>query len=89
MNKATNPSRKKSKKLIKRLITTLVILLIMGGVGLYVYDSLKQAGVTTYDSYTVSKGSISNALAFSGTMQLVNSQTCTAAGNTTVRAVYV
>ena len=86
---ATNPTRRRGKKIVKRLITVLVILLVLGGVGLYLFDSLRQSAVTTYDSYTATIGSISNSLSFSGTMQLVNSQTCTATANTTVRTIYV
>ena len=90
MNKASGSNaRRRSKKLVKRIITTLVVLLVLGGVGIYLYDSMQQAAVITYDSYTASVGSISNALAFSGSLQTVNSQTCTAVGNTSVRTVYV
>lgn len=97
MNGVTHPmkkapkanARKRGKKLLKRLITFVVVLAILGGVGLYLYDSMLKAPVTTYDSYTASMGSISNSLSFSGSLQAVNNQTCTAAAATSVRTIYV
>ncbi len=43
----------------------------------------------SYDGYTASRGTISNALSYTGSLQLVNSQTCAASSACKVREVYV
>ena len=58
-------------------------------IGVVWLGMLKQEYTVTYDAYTASIGSISNALSFSGNLGLVNSADYTASASTTVRAVYV
>lgn len=67
----------------------LFVLLILAGAGYYAYSMLKQEYTITYDSYTATTGSISNALSFSGNLNLVDSKTYTASSSTTVRTLYV
>ena len=88
-NKPKKKQRKKWQRVLRKLITLVIILAVLGVGGWIGYDSLKSEYTTTYDAYTASIGSISNSLSFSGSLQLVNSQTCTATANTTVRTVYV
>ena len=88
MKTPAKPRRKKRHILRKLLIGLLVLALLVGGV-LYAYTSLKQEYTVTYTPYTASTGSISNALSFSGSLQLIDSATYAASSDTTVRAVYV
>ena len=81
--------RKRRRKRIRRLIITLVILAILGGAGWIGYQRLRDEYRVVYDSYTATTGNISNSLSFSGTMQLINNKTYTAASPTKVREVYV
>ena len=85
------PKKKKGRKagrIIRRIIVILLILAVLGGLGWYLITNLKAQYTVTYQEYTASTGSISNALSFNGTLQAVNSQTCTANSDATVRAVY-
>lgn len=50
---------------------------------------LKQEYTVTYQGYTVTTGSISNALSFSGNLSLINSESYSASSASTVRTVYV
>ncbi len=84
-----NKAPKRRRRWPRRLIWTLILLLILAGVGYYAYTSLKQEYTVTYDSYTATTGSISNALSFSGNLQLVDSASYTSSANTSVRKVYV
>ncbi len=87
---ATSPKRpKRKRKILRRMLVILLILLLIAGAGLYAYSSLKQKYTVTYTGYTASIGSISNALNFSGTLNLIDSETFTAQTDTSVRAVYV
>jgi len=61
----------------------------LAGIGVYSYSMLKQEYTITYDSYTATTGSISNALSFSGNLNLVDNKTYTAPSGSTVRTVYV
>lgn len=81
--------RKKSRHIFRKIILALITLVILGLGGLYAYDKLKQEYTVTYDAYTATVGTISNSLSFSGTLQLIDSKTYTAASSTTVRSVYV
>ena len=67
----------------------LIVLALLTGGALYAYQSLRQAYTVTYTGYTAATGSISNALSFSGSLQLIDSKTYTAGNDTTVREVYV
>ena len=86
------PAKSKPKRkrhiLRKILITLLVLALLAAGV-LYAYVSLREKYTVTYTGYTATTGSISNALSFSGSLQLIDNKTYTASSDTTVRAVYV
>ena len=86
--KEPKKKRKGRKKLIRRIIWIAVLLVILGGAGFVIYNKLQSDYTITYDPYTASIGSISNSLSFSGTMQLVNSETYTASSDAKVREVY-
>ncbi|MBR0368726.1 MAG: efflux RND transporter periplasmic adaptor subunit [Clostridia bacterium] len=86
MNVKTKP---KKRRVVRRIVWTLIVLLVLGGVGWTVYNSLKAEYTVTYDTYTATTGSISNALSFSGNLNLVDSETYTAASTGTVRTIYV
>lgn len=81
-----NVSRK--KRIVRRIIWTLVLIVLLAGVGLYAYESLRSKYTVTYDSYTATTGSISNALSFSGNLALIDSATYTAASSCTVKTIY-
>ncbi len=84
-----NKAPKKRRRWLRRLVWTLILLLILAGVGYYAYAALKQEYTVTYDSYTATTGSISNALSFSGNLSLIDSASYTAPANATVRKLYV
>ena len=81
--------RRRKKHIVRRILLWLLLLLILASAGFYLYARLKSEYTVTYDSYTASRGSISNALSFSGSLQLVTSSTYNASSSATVRAVYV
>ena len=83
------PVRKKKRHLVRRIILWLVFLLVLAFGGLYAYSRLKSEYTITYDSYSASRGSISNSLSFSGSLQLVTSSTYSNASSATVRSIYV
>lgn len=90
MNMEKKKTGKKKKHILRKIIITLVILLILTAAGYYAWNSLKNQYTVTYDEYTASRGTISNSLSFSGSLQLVDSVEYTAEnGNTSVRNVYV
>ena len=80
---------RKKKRVVRRIILFLVILVILGGAGVFFWAKLKDQYTVTYDEYTATRGTISNALSFSGTLALRDSQTGTAGSKATVRTVYV
>ena len=89
-NAQTKPKRpKRRKRILRKLFAALLILLVLAGAGFYAYSSLKQEYTVTYTGYTASIGSISNALSFSGSLNLIDNQTYTASADGTVRALYV
>lgn len=80
----------KKKHRIRRFIIFVLILAILGaGVYFVGLPMLKAQVTTTYDEYTATIGSISNALSFSGSFSLVDSATLTAGAETSVRTIYV
>ena len=80
----------KKKHRIRRLIVWMLVLALLGaGVYFVGLPMLKAKVTTTYDEYTATIGSISNALSFSGSLALKDSATLTAGAETTVRNVYV
>lgn len=83
-----NTGKPRKKKRLRRLILTLVLLALLAAAGWYAYSSLKLEYTVTYDSYTATTGSISNALSFSGNLALVDSATYAAGSSGTVRTVY-
>ncbi|MBQ8506860.1 MAG: HlyD family efflux transporter periplasmic adaptor subunit [Clostridia bacterium] len=87
MSKNSKP-RKNRRRWLRKLVLTLILLLVLAAVGFYGYSMLKQEYTVTYDSYTASTGSISNALSFSGNLNLVDSAYYTASSNSTVRTIY-
>ncbi len=89
--KREGKKKKKSRKrrIVKRLIWTLIILLVVGLAGWSVYSRLMSEYKITYDPYTATTGSISNSLSFTGSMQLINSATYTAASDCKIKEIYV
>ncbi|MDO4546654.1 MAG: HlyD family efflux transporter periplasmic adaptor subunit [Clostridia bacterium] len=80
----------KKKKRKGKLILLLVILLLLAAiVYFYVLPMFRAEFTTTYDTYTASRGSISNSLSFSGSFSLINSHTYTASADGSVRIIYV
>ena len=80
---------KKKRRRIRRLILVLVLVLILGGGGWILFRQLQNQYTVVYQSYTASRGSISNSLSFSGTMQAISNVSFTSSSSTTVRTVYV
>ncbi|MBQ8201191.1 MAG: efflux RND transporter periplasmic adaptor subunit [Clostridia bacterium] len=88
----TSPVKKKKKRfrfLKKLLIWAIVLLLAAGAFFLLVLPKLEAGATTTYNSYTARIGTISNALSFSGSIQVQNNETITAGAAGTVRQIYV
>ena len=88
MTKTAKKGRK-PRHILRKIILSLLLILALGLAGLYAYDQLQKEYTVTYDEYTATVGTISNSLSFSGTMQLINSKTYTAASSTNVRRLYV
>lgn len=82
-------TQKKRRRIFRKIILFLLILLILAGALFYAYSALKQEYTVTYDSYTATTGSISNALSFSGNLNLVDSAYYSASSSSTVRRLYV
>ena len=84
---------KKKRRLAARIVRWLALLLLLGVVALLLWavwiPKLKQSITTTYDTYTATRGSISNALSFSGSVSVVSSGYMTASGDGAVRTLYV
>lgn len=85
MNKTGKPRR---RKLLKRIIVLVIVLLLIAGAGFIAYRSLKAEYTVTYDSYTATRGSISNSLSFSGNLSLIDSATYIASSNSSVKTIY-
>jgi len=82
-------SKPRKRRIMRKILITLIVLLFLAVLIFYGYTMLKQEYTVTYDSYTASIGSISNALSFSGNLNLIDSATYAAASNSEVRKVYV
>ena len=79
--------RRSRRRFMRRfLAVALVLALIAGGVILIV-NKLKSEYEVTYQNYSATTGTLSNALSFSGSVQAVREKTYTAAADTTVRSV--
>ncbi|MFH1880104.1 MAG: HlyD family efflux transporter periplasmic adaptor subunit [Bacillota bacterium] len=88
MNKTIR--QKKRRKRIRKVIIWLVILLLgFGAVSVFVLPKLRAAATLTYDSYTATRGAISNAMSFSGSISVINTETLAAEAAGTVRKIYV
>jgi len=87
--KDTKKKKRNRKKIIKRIIWTVIILLVVGVALWSVYSKLRSDYKITYNPYTVTTGSISNSLSFTGNMQLIDSAAYTADADVKVREVYV
>ena len=85
----TKQAKPRKRKRIRRILLSLFILLLLAAAGWFAYNMLKAEYTITYDSYTATTGSISNALSFSGNLSLVDSETYTASSSGTVKTVYV
>ena len=89
-DKAKKTKGKKRGKRLRKLIGWLIFLALLGGAfWLFVLPSLNASATTTYDSYTASRGTISNSMSFSGSISVVNNETMTAEAAATVRRIYV
>lgn len=91
-NTQTLPKRKRPRRkrhLWRKLLVYLLVMAVIAGAGYYAWASLKSEYTVSYTGYTASIGSISNALSFSGSLNLIDSQTFSADGDATVRTVYV
>ena len=84
MMKSAKPRK---HRLARRILLTVLLAAVVGGAGWYAYSSLKREYTTTYDTYTATTGSISNALSFSGNLSLINSASYTAASSGTVKTI--
>ena len=80
---------KKKKKIVKKILTILLILLLLAGAGGFAYLRLRQEYTVTYQEYTATTGTISNALSFSGTLQVIDNTEYTASSSGTVKSVLV
>ena len=81
-------AKSRRKRIIKKIILILFLLLLVAAIGWFAYNSLKAEYTVTYDAYTATTGSISNALSFSGNLSLVDSATYMASSSATVKTIY-
>lgn len=81
------------RKKKKRRVVSVVVLVLLAVIGFMGWNFLKplvvESSETTYASYTVETGSITNTMSFSASVALLRSETHTATAETTVRKVYV
>ena len=88
--KVQKGTRKRRGKWVKKLIGWLIFLALLTGVFyLFVLPGLSAGATTTYDSYTATRGTISNSMSFSGSISVVNSESLTSEAAATVRKIYV
>lgn len=84
--------KKKRKKALRTILRICLILLLIAALllgGLFIYSKTRTDNTVTYQPYTASQGTISNALSFSGSLQLIDNTTYTADAASEVRTVYV
>ena len=84
----TDKAKNRRKRALRRIITTIIVLALLAGAGWFAYNSLKAEYTVTYDTYTATTGSISNALSFSGNVSLIDSASYAASVSGTVRTIY-
>lgn len=81
--------KRKKKKWVRRIVWLVVLALLGCGFYFIGLPMLQKSVTTTYDTYTATRGSISNNLSFSGSFALKNAETLSASSSGTVRSVYV
>ena len=89
MASVAGKKRKRGRILKKILVWVLVLAAAILVVRFVVWPRLDKGATTTYNSYTARIGTISNALSFSGSVQVQNNETITSSAAATVRQVYV
>ena len=89
MASVAGKKRKRGRILKKILVWVLVLAAAALVIRFVVWPRLDKGATTTYNSYTARIGTISNALSFSGSVQVQNNETITSSGVATVRQVYV
>lgn len=82
-------AKTRRRRVLRRILIAVFALALLAGALWMAYSSLKAEYTVTYDTYTAARGSISNALSFSGNLSLVNSATYAAASSGTVKTAYV
>lgn len=80
---------KTRRRILRRIIVAILVLALLAGGAWIACRALKQEYSVTYQGYTATTGSISNALNFSGNLSLVSSESYSASSASTVRTVYV
>lgn len=87
---AKNAAKKKKKGRLKKIVLILLVLVLLAAGGMF-FLRMRMPGASSiaYASYTATTGTISNSLSFSGSLQLIDSETATANAKSTVREVYV
>ena len=88
-DKSKKKKRGRKRRTVRRIIWILVILAVLAAGGYVAMSRLKADYTVTYDPYTAVRGTISNSLSFTGTMQLIDSATYTASADAKVREIYV
>ena len=81
--------KRKKRKWVRRVVWLVILALLGAGFYFIGLPMLQKSVTTTYDTYTATRGSISNDLSFSGSFALKKSETLTASSAGTVRIVYV
>lgn len=80
----------KKKRCWRKPLLILVLLALVGAaLWFFVLPGLMASATTTYDSYTASIGSISNAMSFSGSISVTNYESLSPSADGTVRQIYV
>lgn len=80
---------KKKKGRMKKLLCALAAVVLLAAGTIVLRGRVSGKVNVTYASYTAATGTISNSLSFSGSLQLLHSETITANARSTVREVYV
>lgn len=92
MAQEVSPKKTKKKRFrrLKRCVAWAIVLAAAAAaVWFLVLPSLEAGATTTYESYTATRGDISNSLSFSGSISVKNSETLSSSSSATVRQIYV